>query len=90
MVEKNGKRLFSCADCKAVNMPFHIVKKHVLSLAHRKKDRSRMDPGLTGQECKEMRKVTRTGIVYFCQPCAFQTDSVVQNTEHITDPQHKR
>ena len=88
--ERNGKRFFSCLDCKANNMPFESAKRHIVSQAHKKKSVN-LDSAALDQECKEMRKrLERSGIVYHCTPCSFQTENIIQNKDHIVSEDHKR
>lgn len=88
--ERNGRRIFSCVDCKANNMPFESAKRHIVSQAHKKKSVN-LDSAILDQECKEMRKrLERSGVVYHCTPCSFQTENITQNKEHILSEDHKR
>lgn len=88
MEERNGKNLFFCSQCDAKRMPFHIVKKHIVSQAHKSKATNNLDSPLLDLECKEMRKVGRTGITYLCNPCAFVSDSIIQMKVHLREEDH--
>ena len=87
----NGHKYFICQLCNTTRMAFLNAKKHILSQAHRKRNKNRNDTAAVDQECKEMRlRIERTGIVYHCSPCAFRTDSIIKNKEHIVSEEHKR
>ena len=88
--EWQGRKSYTCTDCKAIKMPLESAKKHVNSVAHKRKDNSKMPSAALDAECKEMRRRSeRSGIVYHCVPCAFQTDSILHNKNHIQEANHK-
>jgi len=87
--EWKGKRSYTCTECKAMKMPLLSAMKHVTSTAHKRKYTTKNVA--LDQECKEMRRrLERSGIVYHCQPCAFQTGNIAQNKDHIQEESHKR
>ena len=57
-------------------MPLLNAKKHVNSIAHKKKEGNRVENAQLDNESKEMRKLTKNGVIYLCQPCGFQVTTV--------------
>ena len=88
--EANGRKYYECKDCKVKRLPFVIMKKHVLSQNHKNSSSNTTDSPELDQECKEMRKVGRTGISHFCQPCAFYSDSIIAMKVHLVEKEHAR
>ncbi len=81
-----GLKLFICKACQSSKMSFSSAKKHVISLAHKK--RVKINHSALDTESMDMRKTARAGLVYFCQPCAFQTGSLIANKDHIKEKTH--
>ena len=83
-------KMYKCNACNANRMSFASVKKHVMSQAHKKRISSQMDESVISSECKDMRKLIKgSKIVYFCQPCAFQSDDLLKNKDHIKESGHR-
>ena len=87
-VEKThtGLKLFICKACNSNKMSFSSAKKHVTSMAHKK--RVTIDQSAIDHELTYMRKRIRSGVVYCCQPCGLQTESLLSTKEHVKDKTH--
>ena len=85
-----GRRVFSCEKCRANNLPIEPMKKHVMSLIHKKNHKTSDNFAEIDQECKEMKKKGRNSISYLCTPCGFTSDSVIATKNHIREEGHRK